>query len=126
MSKNNIIRVSVRLNMEAEADRRAWEHLQRERKQYKSYNKAIVAAVNDFFARQERINSDPYLETREKEDAFLKRVMDAVRQGLQSDAPTKGLLQLLQNVQPPDTPIKETEAEQAETIDAALQFADSF
>ena len=55
MSKNNIIRISVRLNMEAEADRQAWEHLRRERKQYKSYNKAMVAAVNDFFSRQEQL-----------------------------------------------------------------------
>ena len=126
MSKNNIIRVSVRLNMKMEADRRAWEHLRRERKQYKSYNKAVVAAVNDFFTRQERLTSDPYLETREKEDAFLERVIDAIRLGLQTNAPANGLLQLLQKVQPPDTLIKETAAEQTETIDAALQFADSF
>ena len=126
MSKNSIVRVSVRLNLGVEADRRAWEHLQRERRRYKSYNKAVVAAVNDFYARQERLACDPYLETREKEDAFLERVMDAIRLGLQTNAPANGLLQFLQNVQPTDTPTMETDAEQTETIDAALQFADSF
>lgn len=126
MSKKNVIRISVRLNMEVEADRLAWEHLQRERKQYKSYNKAIVTAVNDFFSRQTRLFNDPYLETREKEDAFLARVLETVRQGLQADAPAKGLLQLLQNIKPSDAPIQETAIEETEAIDAALQFADSF
>lgn len=123
---SNIIRISVRLNMAEEADRWAWEHLQRERKQYKSYNKAIVAAVNDFFLRKERFADDPYLETREKEDAFLERVLEAIRQGLYADAPVNGLLRLLQALPPPETPTKETAAEQTEAIDAALQFADSF
>lgn len=126
MSDKSIIRISVRLNMGAEADRQAWEHLQRERKQYKSYNKAVVAAVNDFFSLQERLAGDPYLETREKEDAFLERVLDTVRQGLQSNTPANGLLQLLQTMQPSDVPTGEIAAEQTETIDAALQFADSF
>jgi len=72
----NKISTNIRLNLDKEADRRAWEYLQNmDRKKYKSYSCAIVTAVNDYFDRQERLAADPYLETREKEDAFLKKVL---------------------------------------------------
>ena len=78
-----IFTTTLRLNLADEDDRRAYEHLQRmDKKQYRSYSKAIVTAVNDHFERQARLESDPYLETRAKEDAFLRRVMEAIEQGL--------------------------------------------
>ena len=40
---------------------------------YKSYTRAVVVALNDYFSREYRKKADPYLETREKEDAFLER-----------------------------------------------------
>lgn len=74
-----IYTTTLRLNLADEDDRRAYEHLQRmDKKQYRSYSKAIVTAINDHFERQARLASDPYLETREKEDAFLRRVSDIV------------------------------------------------
>ena len=49
-----IFTTTLRLDMTDEEDRRAWSHLQRmDKKQYRSYSKAIVAAVNDYFGRQE-------------------------------------------------------------------------
>lgn len=70
-----IYTTTLRLNLADEDDRRAYEHLQRmDKKQYRSYSKAIVTAINDHFERQARLASDPFLETREKEDAFLRRV----------------------------------------------------
>lgn len=78
-----IYTTTLRLNLEDEDDRQAYEHLQRMgKKQYRSYSKAIVAAVNEHFERQARLASDPYLETREKEDAFLRKVMETIEQGL--------------------------------------------
>ena len=78
-----IYTTTLRLNLADEDDRRAYEHLQRmNKKQYRSYSKAIVAAINDYFERQARLASDPYLETREKEDAFLRRITEAIEQGL--------------------------------------------
>ncbi|GEM_PF-650043 len=69
-----IFTTTLRLDMTDEEDRRAWSYLQRmDKKQYRSYSRAIVAAVNDYFGRQEQLAADPYLETREKEDAFLQR-----------------------------------------------------
>ena len=74
-----IFATTLRLDMTDEEDRLAWSHLQRmDKKQYLSYSKAIVAAVNDYFGRQEQLAADPYLETREKEDAFLQRIENTI------------------------------------------------
>ena len=43
-----------------------------DREKYKSYTRAVVVALNDYFSREYRNEADPYLETREKEDAFWK------------------------------------------------------
>ena len=51
---------------------------------YKSLNRAVIAAVNDHFFRKTRIASDPYLETREKEDAFLRRIQETIEQNLRA------------------------------------------
>lgn len=115
-----IYTTTLRLNLADEDDRRAFEYLQRmNKKQYRSYSKAIVSAINDYFERQERITSDPYLETREKENAFLRRVMEAIGQGLRY-APV-GALPITPSAVPamPST-------EDDENISAALDFADSF
>ena len=113
-----IYTTTLRLNLADEDDRRAFDYLQRmDKKQYRSYSKAIVAAVNDHFERQERLAADPYLETREKEDAFLRRVMEAIEQGLRA-AP---VLPFTQSAPQPATPESDDEE-----LSAALDFADSF
>ena len=53
-----------------------------DREKYKSYTRAVVVALNDYFSREYRNEADPYLETREKEDAFLERVETAIRDGV--------------------------------------------
>ncbi len=115
-----IYTTTLRLNLADEDDRRAYEHLQRmDKRQYRSYSKAIVTALNDHFDRQNRLASDPYLETREKEDAFLQRVIEVIVQSLRS-APTP-MLQFAQPV--PQIPAPEPDDEE---LSAALDFADSF
>ena len=115
-----IFTTTLRLNLADEDDRRAYEHLQRmDKKQYRSYSKAIVTAVNDHFERQARLESDPYLETREKEDAFLKRITKTIEQGLRF-APV-GILPFT-----PPTTVEAPSVEDDENISAALDFADSF
>ena len=53
-----------------------------DRTKFKSYTRAVVAALNDSFSRQEKQQADPFLETREKEDRFLAQVLDTVREGI--------------------------------------------
>ena len=121
-----------------------------DRQKYKSYTKAVVAALNDYFAREYRNEEDPYLETREKEDAFLERVETAIRDGVKESVP----MAMVQNLFEMLTPFVKESAEensfsdrldeksdiqsdeqdtedvmdweQEADMDAALEFADSF
>ena len=126
-----IVSTNIRFNLEKETDRTAWEYLQhRDKKQYRSYSRAVITAVNDYFERRGRLFSDPYLETREKEDAFLLRVLETIRAGF-DHAVTVGtantLLNLLQNFQPQPAPIANAvQEEQQEADDTALDFVDGF
>lgn len=115
-----IYTTTLRLNLSDEDDRRTFEYLQRmDKKKYRSYSKAIVTAINEHFERQERLAADPYLETREKEDAFLKRVTETIEKGLQLSS--VGMSQFAQHIVPTTSSNSDNEE-----LSAALDFADSF
>ena len=118
---SEIFTTTLRLNLDNEDDRRAWKYLQSmDRMRYKSYSSAIVTAINDYFSRRERLDDDPFLETRERQDTFLREIKDTIRESLQtSGAGLGGLAALLQNVQPAPQP-DETMSEEA--IDTAMDF----
>ena len=89
----------------------------------------MIAAVNDYFERLGRLVADPYLETREKEDAFLQRVLETIREGLSHAAPANAvdtLLQLLQGIQPQVGFDPEVSQDQQEADAMALDFVDGF
>ena len=118
-----IINTNIRFNLDNEDDRKAYEYLQgMDRKQYKSYTKAVVIAVNEYFERQQRLEADSYLETREKEDVFLKKVLDTIEQGLKTAGNIGGLIQLL-SATAEQQPEVQTNTEDDNS--AALLFADS-
>ncbi len=124
----DIVNTNIRLNLNRPDDQRAWEYLQRlDRKKYKSYTRAVVAAVNDYFSRQERLAADPYLETREKEDAFLQRVLETIEKGME-ESRRGGLLATLLSphrgalAHPQEQDSKARE----EDLNTALDFLDSF
>ena len=124
-----IINTNIRLNLEREEDRRAWEYLQgMDRKQYKSYTRAVVAAINDYFGRQMQLAEDPYLETREKEDAFLQKVLETIEKGM-AESKQDGLLSALLALQN-GTLARPQEQEEnnasEEDLNAALEFINSF
>ncbi|MBQ6960568.1 MAG: hypothetical protein IJP78_06295 [Clostridia bacterium] len=78
-----IINTNIRLDLSRQDDRQAYDYLlHMDRKQFKSYTRAVVAALNVFFSRQEKRQADPYLETREKEDRFLRQVLDTINSGV--------------------------------------------
>ena len=120
---SEIFTTTVRLNLTKDEDRRAWAYLQTmDRERYKSYTRAVVTAINDHFSRQERLAADPYLETREKEDAFLQRVQEAVERGIQSASANSlgNLAALLQGVRPAIPPAS---GEMTDTdFDTAMDF----
>lgn len=127
----SIVSTNIRFNLEKEVDRTAWEHLQRrDKREHRSYSKAVIAAVNDYFERRGRLDADPYLETREKEDTFLLRVLETIRAGLSqgtSSNAADALLRLLQVAQSQPAPVEEVpQKDQQEADDMALDFVDGF
>ena len=126
MRDRRIINTNIRLDMTRVADRRAYELLTTmDRKKCKSYSKLVVIAINEYFDRQERLEDDPYLETRAKEDAFLLRIIDTVREAAQGILPFSLLSGIMRAAQTaPSSSDNGDEAEEA--ADEALEFADSF
>ena len=121
---SGIKETTLRLNLDKEAERKAWEYLQnRDREKYKSYSKTVVIAINKYFERQKRLQNDPYLETREKEDVFLRSVKETIQNALSGYSAIGGLLQLLHQ-SAPQAPPPATNTE--EDISTALDFAGSF
>ena len=117
-----IFTTTLRLNMDDEEDRRAWSYLQNlDRKKYCSYNKAIVAALNDYFGRQEKLAADPYLETREKEDAFMQKIMVTISNALRFMPMPYAVA-----MQPAEAPQPTAQAPSEDDLSVALDFADSF
>ncbi|MBQ9262733.1 MAG: hypothetical protein IJ189_00815 [Clostridia bacterium] len=100
-----IVNTNIRFDLSREDDRRAYEHLRNmDRKRYKSYTRAVVAALNDFFSRQEKQKADPFLETREKEDRFLRQVLDTIKDGINESMSTIQLTVPALPVQPEEKP----------------------
>ena len=67
----NIVNTNLRLNLDNAEDRQAWERLQAmDKTRYKSYSRAVVAALNDFFDRQERMANDRIWKQERKRTPF--------------------------------------------------------
>ena len=87
-----------------------------------------MIALNEYFSRQEQLIADPYLETREKEDRFLKKIIDTIKAELKECSSLgiiSGLTQLL-NANKPNTELADTTDNNDEYADTALDFADGF
>lgn len=100
---SRVFTTTLRLNLDDEADRRAWEHLQQmDRRRYRSYSKAIVAAVNELFDEQPG--------QQETKEDFLNRIIAVIQASLQA------------------LPLQTPPAAEPDSddLDAALDFADSF
>ena len=80
---------NIRFSMEKEDECRAWEllHSPQIRQMFKSQNRFVIEAVNAYYDRCVAIGNDPYLETREKEDAFAERIVEAVEKKVMSNLP---------------------------------------
>ena len=110
MAKENIKALCIRFDLADEYERKAYDHLQnRDKAEFASYTKLVSRAVNEFFERRSKLKDDPYFETREKEDAFIARVLDAVRHS----APSLPASQ-------------EVKAENDENVEAMFAFLDGF
>lgn len=79
---------NLRFNLDKPMQRAAWECLQAmDKAQFKSYSQVIALAVVDYFERLQRAKDDPYLETREREEQFVHRIVAAVERAMTSALP---------------------------------------
>jgi len=79
-----MFKTTLRIKTDTPEGRKALGYLKsRDKTRYHSYSDAIIAAVNGYFDRERQLADDPYLETREKEDAFLQRILETVERGAQ-------------------------------------------
>ena len=110
MAKDNIKALYLRFDLADEDERKSYDYLQnRDKAEFGSYTKLVSRAVSEFFERRARLEADPYFETREKEDAFIARVLDAVRHSA------------------PSLPVsQETKEKENENVEAMFAFLDGF
>lgn len=69
MNKNQ----NKHFSMEKESDIKAWESLHSNKvgEKFKSQNRFVIEEINYYYERVMRMQEDPYLETREKEDTAI-------------------------------------------------------
>lgn len=85
---NNVKTICLRLNLDKPIHRQAWEYLRNaDKEQFKSYSKIIAVAVNEYFERCYRKQSDPYFETREREEKFVSEIVGAVEKAVEKSMP---------------------------------------
>lgn len=80
---------NLRFNLDKSPYREAYGYLKNmDRKTCKSVNKVVAVAVCEHFKRLERSVNDPYFETREREDNFVNRIVQAVRNAVEKAMPS--------------------------------------
>ena len=78
--KENLFTTTLRLNLNNAQDMEAWNNLMstdRNQPEYSSYSRTVVTAINDHFARQDRME-----EQQEWETALLKKIEATIRETL--------------------------------------------
>lgn len=80
---------NVRFNTNNNVAIQAWDilHSDEVEQDFKSQNEFIICAINDYYERHISKKNDPYLETREKEDAFADRIVEKVERKVLSNLP---------------------------------------
>ena len=124
---NKIINTNIRFNLTKADDRRAWEYLQSmDRSKHKSYSRAVISAINEYFEREQKLTDNPFLETQEKEDRFMQKILDTINQGLQKYSASGGLASLVKLISANQEPPIRNSQNTDEDNTAAIDFADSF
>ena len=88
MKRKNTWSTSLRFNLDDNVYCKAYENLKNmDKKRYKSVCHVIAVAVNEYFDRQCRLDADPYLETRQRENQFCDSIVEMVGKSLEKAMP---------------------------------------
>ena len=90
--RENLFTTTLRLNLNNAQDMEAWNNLMstdRNQPEYSSYSRTIVTAINDHFARQDRMEEQQEWETAllKKIEATIQETVTNCLQGLQITTP---------------------------------------
>ena len=90
---------NVRFNTNNDVAIQAWDilHSDEVEQDFKSQNEFIICAINDYYERHISKKNDPYLETREKEEAFADRIVEKVERKVLSNFPAMLGLYVVKN-----------------------------
>lgn len=90
---------NVRFNTNNDVAIQAWDilHSDEVEQDFKSQNEFIICAINDYYERHISKKNDPYLETREKEEAFADRLVEKVERKVLSNLPAMLGLYVVKN-----------------------------
>lgn len=120
---------NLRFNLDDPVYGEAYNHLHSmDRKRYKSCNRVIAVAVNDYFRRESQTECDPYFETREREEKFISEIVDSVGEAVREAIPKFMAAYIMSNawgiVSAP--PTDNTSADFSETEDGSEYIDYSF
>jgi hypothetical protein len=86
---SNIRSTNLRFNLDKPLYEKAWTYLQNmDKAEFKSYNHAISLSVAEYFERYYKKESDPYFETREREELFVKQIVLSVEKAIEKALPS--------------------------------------
>lgn len=78
----------MRFNLTKPVQRQAWEYLQAMDKiMFKSYSNVIAVSLVHYFEQYYKKQADPYLETREREEQFVEKIVEAVAKTAENAIP---------------------------------------
>lgn len=84
----NIKNFQIRFNLDNPEHFKAWDYLNSFRRtQYKSISEGVIKSVIANYERQQMLN-EPYLETREKENQFVERIVNEVEKVIENNLPS--------------------------------------
>ena len=111
--EDNTRKLPIRFNLDKPDQKKAWEYLQTmDRQEFTSWNHVIHLALLDYFDRYYKVQEDPYLETREREERFIQQIVDGVCESLKQTLPLflAGCIAGLSTMQPRPAPAVQNSA----------------
>ena len=131
MMEDNTRQLPLRFNLDKPDQKRAWEYLQTmDRNVFISWNHVIHLALLDYFDRYYKVQEDPYLETREREERFIQQIVDGVCESLKQTLPLflagciSGLSVMQQTSAPANQPLKTENSPTEEPADTDPESID--
>lgn len=103
--KEHIFATTLRIDTDTQEGKQAVRWLKsRDKKEFPSYSDLITEAVNAYCSHRHALENDPYLETRQKEDAFLRQIEERVEQAIRQ-AEARGFANAIQMMQAGFSPV---------------------